>query len=73
MPENKYKEPSLKLLKDLKPEGAPVVNHQPSFYNAKKNQPKNPPANYQDVMKKQAMEDCKKPPLPFLEKSLSHL
>jgi hypothetical protein len=52
VPENKYKEPSLKLLKDLKPEGAPVINHQPSFYNAKKNQPKNPPSNYQDVMKK---------------------
>jgi hypothetical protein len=46
IPENKFKEPSLKLLKDLKPEGTPVVNHQPSFYNAKKNMPKNPPNNF---------------------------
>jgi hypothetical protein len=62
------------LFKDIKLDSnTPIINHQPSFYHAKKNVPKNPPPNFQDVMKKQAMEDCKKPPLPFLQKTLNSL
>lgn len=68
--ENPYKEPKLELFNELKNEGDPMINHQPSTYMATKHLPKNPPPNFQEIMKKQAVEDAKKPPLFFLNESL---
>lgn len=71
--ENLYREPSLKLLNALREDNQPQNPNIPDFYEIKKNKPKVIPANYQEIMRRQAQEDCKKPPLPFLSKSLANL
>lgn len=70
--ENIYKEPSLKLLNALG-QSTKKVSHIPNYTDIRQNQPRVLPPNYQEVMKKQAQEDCQKPPLPFLNKTLNSL